>query len=342
MTDGENYDDVVRQMEHFGIKFRDKDLPLQVGRGKKTVGIGGKHWYRLHTFAPDGSTRRFIVGAFGSYRNQGSAEKVEWDKDGLSAETLARYKREQAEARETERKIKEAEAREAALTAAELWASASREGHSPYLDRKGVEPEACRYLPDGSLLIPLLRYDWPRERALRALQRIYPGPRIHRRTKEPLPQKTFTKGFGKSGCALRLGAPDAPDDLVLVCEGYATGLSIRMALARAWPVYVALDAYNLPFVMPILRELHPDSWLLICADDDWRTKDHEGRNPGQRAARKAAKATERCEHCWPVFEAATRAEKDTDFNDLHARQGLDVVARQIGGVIARLQERIGD
>lgn len=338
MYDGENYDDVIRQMEAFGVVWRNNELNngLKIGSGRKTCGKGGKFWYRLHLFHPDNSSRRFIVGSFGRY-GKGS-EKVEWDREGLSAETLERYRREQAESRERERIQREEEARIAALSAADLWREASREGSSDYLVRKGVEPEACKFMPDGSILIPLLRYDWPRERALRGLQRIYPGPRKHRRTGEELPQKTFTPGFAKAGACLRLGDVDAYTPLILVGEGYATCLSIRMAIERSAPVFVALDAYNLTHVVEILRFLYPAARLLICADDDWQTKDHEGPNPGRRTARKVAKATERCEICWPVFAPATRQPKDTDFNDLHLRQGLPAVARQLGGVMRAILE----
>lgn len=321
----ENYEEVVHQIEQIGCALRDRDKPLRIDEGRKTCGKGGKYWYRLHTYSPRGSTRSLVVGSFGSYKD-GKAFKVEWDKEGLSAEQLEQYRREQEQARERERAKRDEEARLAALSAADLWRTASKEGRSAYLERKGVEPEACRYLPDGSILIPLVHYGM---RELRAIQRIYPGPRFDSRTKEELPQKTFTKGFSKNGCSLRLGDVDDWTELLLACEGYATGLSIRMATARQVPVFVCLDAYNLGMVVPLLRELYPQAFILLCADDDWKTKDYDGPNPGRTKARRLAKATERCDFIWPVFDASMRQDKDTDFNDLHLREGLDVVARQL-------------
>lgn len=335
----ENYEDVMHQLKEIGCELRVRDGGLKIGRGRITCGKGGKFWYHLHTFSPSGSSRSFIVGTIGRY-GKGSF-KVEWDRQGLSDEQREQFKREQQQAREREQAKRAEDARIAALSAAELWHIAAREGHSPYLERKGVEPEACRYLPDGSVLIPLLRYDKPREDALRAIQRIYPGPRFDSRTKEELPQKTFTKGFSKNGCALRLGDADEWTELLLACEGYATGLSIRMATERQLPVFVTLDAYNLGCVVPLLRELYPNAFILICADDDWKTKDQLGPNPGRNYARRIAKATERCEIVWPVFDPITRQTKDTDFNDLHQRQGIEAVHAQLGRVIKALKERNG-
>ena len=98
----ENYEDVKRQIEAIGCIFRpNESLHIDTAR-KKTCGKGGKFWHRLYTFAPDKSSRRFIVGSFGSYKG-GTRYKVEWDREGLSEETIARLQRESAEQRERER-----------------------------------------------------------------------------------------------------------------------------------------------------------------------------------------------------------------------------------------------
>ncbi len=339
----DNYASVVQQMEAFGVEFTTRDLPLQIPTAKrKTCGVKSKWWYWLQLWrprSPDGAETgaTYVVGKFGCYKHGGSEQRVEIDFKPLTDAERERFKAEQRAAEEKSRALKAEDARIAALSAAELWRKASREGRSPYLERKGVKPDACRYLWDGSIVIPLLRYDRPRAEALRAVQRIYPGPRKDSRTGEELPQKTFTKDFAKSGCALRLGEIDDDTPLVLVCEGYATGLSLRMATDWQLPVYVALDAYNLVFVVEILRALHPNARLLICADDDWQSMDHEGPNPGRRCAKLAAKTTERCDLVWPVFDPATRQGKDTDFNDLHLREGLAVVSKQLQAMMAAIE-----
>lgn len=333
MSSPDNYQSVVHQMEQFGIELRARDLPLSIDKPKRTTcGKAGKAWYWLQTFRTNAGPS-YIVGRFGSYKT-GDSAKVEVDWQPLSVAERERFAAERAAAQARRDEERAQEARLAAMTANDLWHEASRFGGSAYLKRKQVEAESCRYLPDGSLVIPLLRYDWPRERALVATQRIYPGPRTHRRTGEELPQKTFTKGFEKPGASLRLGLV-LEGEPILVCEGYSTALSIRMATGRMLPVFMALDAGNLGPVCELVRALHPSHRLLICADDDWRTRNHDGElwNAGRVKAREAAKAIDRCDVLWPSFAGLARGPKDTDFNDLHVLGGLGRVQTQLQSVL---------
>lgn len=332
----ENYHDVLHQMALFGIELRDKDLPLEIDRErKKTCGKGGKAWYWLRTFTLD-SGRSYIVGAFGSYKT-GERQKVEVQWAPLTDAERARRAAERQAAEEAAAEARRKEVELAALDARGLWARGAATGHSPYLQRKGVEGEACRYLADGSILVPLIRYDFEREQALRGVQRIFGGPRKHWRTGDDLPQKTFTKGFDKPGCAVRLGVVEqgAP---VLLCEGYATGLTLRMASDRRVAAYVGLDGGNLLQVAYIVRSLHEDSPILLCADDDWQTRNHavELDNVGRRYADEVARRVTDVHVIYPVF-GAERGPKETDFNDLHARAGLAAVSAQLLRALAILR-----
>jgi putative DNA primase/helicase len=348
----DNYASVVHQMEAFGVEFTSRDLPLVIPTPKrKTCGVKGKWWYWLQLWRPrrpDGAETgaEYVVGKFGTYKHGGSDAKVEIDFKPLTEAERERFRVERRAAEEKSRAAKEQAAQQAALGAAELWRQGTRAGQSEYLERKGVVAESCRFvaqptrlrrrdpakppffLPAGTLMIPLLRYDAERATALRGLQLIKPDG-----------FKIYSEDLAKTGCAVRLGNVDEDTGLVLVCEGYATGLSIRMGTDRQVPVYVALDAYNLVFVVEILRRLHPKAHLLICADDDWKTADQDGSNPGRTKAKLAAKTTERCDLVWPVFNPATREVKDTDFNDLHLREGLAAVSRQLGAVVSAMRRR---
>ena len=312
--------DVLHQMLAAGLEM--PPMPLDISGKIRRFGPKRNQWYSLREMRTDAGSY-VVVGSFGDWRGQQS-HKVEVDWAGIGDDerkALADQRQARADADARERV---ASAALAAMTAGDLWAAASRDGKSDYLARKGVEPEGCRYLRDGSIVIPLLRYDEPRESALKAVQRIWPDG-----------SKRFTKGFSKPGTGLRLGLVAAGEP-ILVCEGYATGLTMRMAVGKRLPVVVALDAGNLQPVAELLRVLYPQSLLLICADDDYMTAG----NPGRDKALKTAKAVARCQYVYPIFRRGNRGAKDTDFNDLHAREGLECVRRQMRHILPMMGSKV--
>jgi len=301
--------DVIGQRLAAGLE--EPPQPLDLSGKVRRFGPKKNQWYRLRGVRTEGGTY-VVTGSFGDWRGQ-ERHRVDVDWKGIGEdERQALQERRQAQAA-ADAAARAQAAAQAAMTAAELWASAARTGHSPYLQRKAVEPEGCRWLRDGAIVVPLLRYDQPRDQALKALQVIRPDG-----------TKRFTKGFEKPGCCLRLGHVVVGEP-ILVAEGYATALTLRMAVQRRLPVVVALDAGNLQPVATLLRELYPQCPILICADDDWRT---EG-NPGRHKAHATAKAVAECHYTWPIFKPRERGAKDTDFNDLHLSAGLGVVQRQL-------------
>lgn len=340
----DNYQQVLLQMAEFGIELLDKNLPLKVDTSKRvTCGKGGKDWYRLYEFRPDAGGS-YLTGSFGTYRHGGDWRKVAVDWAPLSEAERKRLAAERLAARAVADAARQVEIDFARGSAADQWRQGARTGLSAYLARKLVEPEACRFMRDGSILVPMLRYDLPVAERLRGLQRIHSEQRLDSRTGEALPAKVFTKNFDMPGCALRLGEVVADSNLLLVCEGYATGLTLRMALDRAVPVFLAFTAGNMENVVPLLRALYPQCVMLICADDDWQTRAQftgELTNPGKTVAKKMAKATARCDYTYPIFAAETRQPKDTDFNDLHLRQGLEAVRQQVAGVVGEIVRLYG-
>lgn len=328
----QNIRQVELQMEEFGIRLRAKRDILRPDGVKRTCGVGGKFWMKLYEFTPD-SGGSFVTGSFGSYKT-GEWQLVKVDWRPLSEAERSRMRREQEAKDQAARQERAEEATLAAMSAGELLKKASRDGSSPYLMRKQVVGEGCRYLADGTVVVPLMRYDLPMDERLRAVQRILPNG-----------AKFFTKGFEKPGCCTRLGVYDPQlSPLVLVVEGYATGLTARMATDRQHPVFVALDAGNLAHVVPLLRHLCPRSRILILADDDWQTRDPRTQqlcNPGRAAAKAIAKQVDGCDFVTPVFSSESRQKKDTDFNDLHVREGIDAVRRQLRGVVAAMARFYG-
>lgn len=312
--------DVIGQMLAAGLDA--PPAPLDLSGKVRRWGPKKTFWYRLTEQRTQAGTY-VVVGAFGNWRGQ-ERHRVEVDWRGISdaerAELQAK-RQAQADAAARERRLL---SDAAAMRAADVWAAAARAGTSPYLQRKAVEPEACRYLPGGAIVVPLLRYDVPRDQALRAVQIIQPDG-----------TKRFTKGFEKPRCCVRLGHV-AVGDPILLCEGYATGLTLRMAVERRLPVVVALDAGNLLPVAELMRAMHPQCRILVCADDDYRTPGNPGRDKAYRVTRAVADTA----YTWPIFRAANRGPKDTDFNDLQAREGLHAVRRQLRHVLPLLGSEI--
>jgi putative DNA primase/helicase len=348
MAGYENYHQVLQQMAAFGIELQDRKdagFPKKIA-AKVTCGKGGKDWYKVYEFERDGRT--YLTGSFGTYRHGGSGQKIDVEWAPLSQAERDRQKADRAAAQARAAAERQAEIANAAAQAIDIWRKGVREGvESAYLARKQVQPEACRWLREqlvlrwpghrpgdddtvvrlvgGTLLLPLVRLDYPKHDALRGLQFITPDG-----------AKIYLRGFEKPGCCVRLGdVASAAANLLLFCEGYATGLTIRMATGHRFPVFVAFDAGNLAHVVPLVAAMYPQHRSLICADDDWRTKDKRTgalTNPGRTAARKVAREVPGCDFLTPVF-GPDRGEKDTDFNDLHVLAGLDVVKRQLDGVI---------
>lgn len=214
-------------------------------------------------------------------------------------------------------------ARAAGVRAASQWRMAATEGESPYLARKQVSPESCRYplLPVGSIIIPLMDYA-PDRPIMRGKQLIFP---------EAGKEKKNSSGMDKHGAACRLGAVPLDGDDIGVGEGYATCLTLRMAIEHRFTIYMAIDAGNLIHVSRMLRMKYPASRLIIFGDDDYLTG-----QPGLAAANDAAAAVGNAVVIMPVITAPRRAAKNdetlpklTDFNDLHVAEGLPVVAAQI-------------
>lgn len=217
-----------------------------------------------------------------------------------------------------------ARAAAAANRAQSQWRTASVDGTSPYLERKQVNAESCRFLADGGLIVPMMRYDFDKPVMVGKQAIAADG------------SKKYSGGMDKHGAACRLGSVPVDGDLLLVVEGYATGLSVRLAVEHQYAVYVAFDTSGLLSVAKILRAKYPNSVILFCADDDYLIG-----GTGLAKAQAAADAVGLASVLLPVFVASRRATKNdeslpqlTDFNDLHVAESLEVVRQQIMAALA--------
>ena len=201
---------------------------------------------------------------------------------------------------------------DAAGLAAERWAKATpADPAHPYLVAKGVQPHGVRQEGDA-LLMPM------RDGAeLHSLQTI---------TRDG--EKRFLAGGRTAGCYFSIGKPGGT---VCIAEGYATGATIHEATGHS--VAVAFNAGNLVAVARTLRAKLPDSRIVLCADDDYRTAG----NPGATKATEAAQAVAGYV-AFPEF-GADRPDGATDFNDLARHIGNDAVERAVAN--AKAQEAPG-
>lgn len=294
-------------------------------------------WCKLHEYISPKSGKQYISGSFGCWGNL-DTQNIVASTDGLDANEVKKVWEQQALARAAQDAEREQLKQRAELVARRLWDKASRTGHSPYLERKSLgefnaQPESFRFLQDGSLVVPAIRYDHKAD--------LGQQPLIGVQTIHPDGSKLFNKGCAKQGSACRIGLPPQPKQHIIFCEGFATGLTLRLATRRNYPIIVCWDAGNLPFVTEIFRELYPHNPFIVAADDDWKTYKKDsitGRmypdNPGLTMAYEAAKiAGSNSVYTRPIFNGlppgVARHSSWTDFNDLHQQAGLEAVSTSI-------------
>lgn len=172
----------------------------------------------------------------------------------------------------------------------------------PYLVRKGVAlVGTIRIADDGWLVLPVL----DAEGAPMSVQFIAKDG-----------GKRFLPGGKLKGGYFPIPAVNGEKNgLLYVCEGYATGATIHAATGAA--VLVAFNCGNSLPVAEMARAKYPDREIIVCADDDAKTKG----NPGLTKATEAALAVKAL-LAVPRFTDPTSG---TDFNDLAAAEGMEAV-----------------
>ena len=330
---GTNYDDVLRQLTGFGLLL-DRG-GLEIGRMVRCKVDGGgrekRGWYILHEF-PKSDGTLLIVGSYGMWRgNENHAQKIELGKaDPLTADQVAALRQRLAEDRKRIERERAKEAARAAEVARKAWAALLVEGESPYLKQKGVGAHGLKFTRNGSAVLQLVDTGG-KVHGLQFLRTAAQSREARRPGKEFWPA-----GLAKKGHFHMLGHD--PHWIVLVAEGYATAASLYEA--TGFPVACAFDAGNLRPVAEALRKRHKRARILVCADDDCFT---EG-NPGVTAAGAAALAVDGAWLAPSFTDGAARREKFeanghklTDFNDLHAIEGLAAVGAQVRARLSELK-----
>lgn len=172
---------------------------------------------------------------------------------------------------------------EAAREAQELLGRCHVATH-PYLVSKGLPAWLGMVSPEGELIVAGRAVE--DYRTLLTIQRIAPDG-----------TKRFLSGARARGAIHVLGERQSRRQLL--CEGYATGVSLHLAAKELWGshcVVVTFSANNLLAVAPNFPQ------ALVCAD-------HDVSGVGEQIARETG-------HPWVM-----PPEVGTDFNDVHCRLG---------------------
>ena len=271
-----------------------------------------KGWFIFHA---DGVP----AGAFASFKVHGDSDYVTWkaplpESDrALTAQERAELKAKWDGIKMQRQQARQSEQAAAKARAAELWGKSrdTVDAKHPYLLKKKIPAIGIRQL-QTQIVIPIRDCNGE----LHSLQFIGPDG-----------AKTFLTCGAIQGNSCLLGHPDGAAQL-LICEGYATGVSLHLACKL--PVIVAFNAGNLKPVAAAARLKWPHAALIVCADDDRET---DG-NPGQTKAKAAAEAVGGFV-ITPLF--ASLDDNPTDFNDLHGREGLDALRAQLTNALNACQ-----
>lgn len=290
---------------------------------------GSVHRYRVDGDKSGSANGWFIfyddgipAGAFGSWKlNLSETWCAKREHELTDAERTQREKH--LAAAKAQRTKEQATVRaDARRRAVEIWDKAREtiDAKHPYLVRKKIPAIGIRQLKD-MLLIPV------RDSlgALHSLEFIGADGG----------KKLLTGGAVAQHYCQIGDLSDAPETL-LICEGYATGVSLH--IASGLPAVVAFNAGNLRPVAASLRLRYPHTVLIVCGDDD---RDTPG-NPGRRKAEETATSVSGFA-IFPLFDgldfsaSANADKKPTDFNDLHGLAGLDQLKAQLQSALTLCQ-----
>lgn len=294
-----------------GFIFGAGELPNMDGKRYRVAVEGDKGTEK------SGSYKAYLDGVpAGSYENFKTTVKAKWKSTGSSlSEDEKKALIADAENKKIEREAAEAK-RHAHNAKRSNQVYSLMEPAKPlnaYLSDKGVGAHEVKEDKKGRLVIPLR----DESGEITSIQRVSQGG-----------FKSLKKNAKKSGSFHMLNPEKFKDgDPIAIGEGYSTVASVVDNVSVAG--VMAVDSGNLPAVAQAMRNLYPNSPILIVGDDDVDKSINKGREKAiEAAALVGGLAT------FPSF--GHRAEKETDFNDLQRTHGADAVKVQIGASLNRL------
>jgi len=246
-------------------------------RGKKSL----SYWLKVEYDFAYGYAKDFKTGAEVRFNSA-------LDDPGMTRADLARVKA-LLKARKAQEDIKIAERHEKIAARAKVkWAQAAESGSTPYLDRKGLPLLSARIYGDRNVMVPVYEAGKSGSLDLVSWQMIRADG-----------EKGFPFGGKQSGCFHIIGQID-PTKPILICEGWATGASLHLALEAG--IVVALSSGNLLPVAKSIRSIYTATPIIIAGDNDES-------GAGQKAAAAVQKSV-------PDVSIVIPENIGKDFNDL--------------------------
>ncbi len=300
LTYSQCLNEISELFSHYGLIL--KSLPVingEIQRIKHKSDKKGKSgWY---VFRED---EGIIFGSYGSWKDPDSVQT--WSSintQDLDPNELKDFHRRleklKAEAENKQRILWD----EAEVKATEFLLKLKQAENHPYLDSKKISATDGVFINHSELIIPVIN-EFGKIRSYQSIN--YRG------------DKLFMEDGQVQACFHEISGSL---DVVLICEGYATGVSLYSA--SGYTVYCAFNCGNLNNVAQIVKRKHEGSKVVVCADNDRFTNN----NPGiKKGADTASKNGFLLTH--PIFPESDT--DSTDFNDLHQKYGLDCVKQALG------------
>lgn len=145
--------------------------------------------------------------------------------------------------------------------------------------------------------------------------------------------KKYSTGTERRGSYYLVGAY-VENETILIAVDYETAVSLNKATGLS--CYVAFDAANLLHVAKLVRKLYPHKKIVICADVGHPTE----KNPG--LINKLVKTTANEVSGIVVTPQFINKKGRTNFKDMQAEQGLDVVKKYVLAQIKKHVDLSGD
>jgi putative DNA primase/helicase len=282
---------------------------------KKPLWVCGKTWnYKGNEY--------FLI-TYGSFKGGSKFQLASYDMKEQTPQFRKAHNDQIKEIEEKARKIKE----KARVDGVAKWkpkyysCSPSSDVTHEYLGRKSIKGNhRARVDYRNTLLIPVEGLDEDLNYTFEGVQMIY------RNADNNQWVKFYNTGLVKKGSFTRVVEFDVKKtEFVYLCEGFATGCTIYMATNV--PTVCAFDSGNLDVVVEKLKSLNPDIKIIIAADDDFQTIINGKQfNVGISKAIACQKKFPNVTYKKPKF---TYRNDETDFNDLHILEGIEVVTEQL-------------